>query len=115
MGRQRAWAIHLKNFNLEDQVSADELENDLYLRDWTGAEIRNCCRLAYKQRRRVVDAARFVMPLAVNDRKAIEELRREADGKFLPANSDGFYRYRALGGNNELAGQTGERAFDFQH
>jgi hypothetical protein len=94
--RELIWPIHLKGYGLENRVSADELEM-LLDKEWTGAEIRNCCWLAWRQKRPVSDAARYIIPVSVSDAGEIDKLRHAADGKFLDATADGLYRYRALG------------------
>jgi hypothetical protein len=118
-GREKVWPIHVKNFSLEEQwqsLTAADMDEVLNL-EWTGAEIRNCCRLAYKQRRTIPAASRFIVPLSVADRSAIEKLRREADGKFLSASNPGYYKYIPLGGGPPQLDATdaGERQFNFEN
>jgi hypothetical protein len=47
---------------------------------------------ARRLRLSLVDAARYVVPVAVSDRDAVERLRRAADGHFLSASYEGTYR-----------------------
>lgn len=61
---------------------------------WTGAEIRNCCRLAYRQRLPLEDAAKFIIPVAESAADQVEKLRRQASGKYLSASIFGKYVYQ---------------------
>lgn len=85
--RDRIWAIYLKKYKI-DAAQLKEV-ND---KGWTGAEIRNCCRLAYRQKRTLKDASRFILPVAVTAAEQITALCREADGRYLSASTDGVYR-----------------------
>lgn len=60
---------------------------------WTGREIRNCCRMAYRQGITLSEASRYIVPVAMSARDSIESLRRMANGNFLSANSPGVYNY----------------------
>jgi len=62
---------------------------------WTGAEIRNVCRLAYRQRLSLVDAAKFIIPVAESAADQIEKLRAAASGKYLSAATPGKYIHLA--------------------
>ncbi len=58
---------------------------------WTGAEIRNCCRIAARLDCSLVEAAGFVVPVSKSDPKSIDALRGLAEGRFLSANRPGVY------------------------
>ena len=60
-------------------------------KDWTGAEIRNCCRLSYRQRITLQEASQYIAPVAKTDAKGIESLRREASGRYLSASYPGLF------------------------
>jgi ATPase family associated with various cellular activities (AAA) len=60
-------------------------------RGWTGAEIRNVCRLAYRQRIPLAEAAKFIIPVADSAKEQIEKLREAASGKYLSAATPGRY------------------------
>jgi hypothetical protein len=84
--RSAIWPIHLAANGLPlDSARPDD-------RVWTGAEIASCCMWARRLRLSLVDAARYVVPVAVSDRDAVERLRRAADGHFLSASYEGTYR-----------------------
>lgn len=82
------WDIHLKKYNI-DKKQVDEFEHE----EWTGAEIRNCCRMAYRQRITLAEAAKFIVPVAISGKDAIRQLRKAAHGAFLSANQPGTFEY----------------------
>ena len=57
--------------------------------------LRSPCREAWDCRTTLVDAARFIIPMARSRANAIEELRKHANGTFLDATRPGAYRYSA--------------------
>jgi SpoVK/Ycf46/Vps4 family AAA+-type ATPase len=81
------WAIYLAQFGLDLQQRrpADE--------QWTGAEIRACCRLAALLDLPLVQAAQNVVPIAVTSGEAVQRLRGWASGRCLSADSPGLYHY----------------------
>jgi SpoVK/Ycf46/Vps4 family AAA+-type ATPase len=88
-GRQQKdaiWDIYLKMF----EVDADQArpEDD----QWTGAEIRACCRLAALLDVPLTAAAQNVVPVAVTASESVTRLRGWADGRCLDADAGGVYR-----------------------
>jgi SpoVK/Ycf46/Vps4 family AAA+-type ATPase len=63
--------------------------------DWTGAEIRSCCRLAALLGVSLVEAAAHVVPVAVTAAESMDRLRNWASGRCLAASSPGIYRRKA--------------------
>ncbi len=59
---------------------------------WTGAEIKSCCRLAALLDLPLVEAAQNVVPVAVTAAESIERLRHWASGRCLDASRPGIYR-----------------------
>ena len=59
---------------------------------WTGAEVRDVCRIARATGMTPKDAARFVIPLSVSSAEAIARVRTEARGRFVDAFGGGPYR-----------------------
>jgi len=59
--------------------------------DWTGAEIRSCCRLAALLDVPLTQAAQHVVPVAVTAAEAVERLRNWASGRCLNASAPGIY------------------------
>ena len=84
--REAIWRIYIGTFRLDaDQpLPPDD--------DWTGAEIRACCRLAALLDVPLTEAARNVVPVAVTAAESVERLRTWADGRCLSADVPGIYR-----------------------
>ena len=59
--------------------------------DWTGAEIRACCRLAALLDMPLVEAAQNIVPVAVTAGESVERLRAWASGRCLAADRPGIY------------------------
>ena len=59
--------------------------------NWTGAEIKSCCRLASLLDVPLVQAAQNVVPVAVTAGDKIEALRQWASGRVLSADQPGIY------------------------
>jgi len=87
--RRAIWQIYLKQFQLDP---AQPLPTDT---DYTGAEIKACCRLAALLQIPLVAAAEYVVPVAHTARESVERLRTWADGRCLSADADGLYRRQA--------------------
>jgi hypothetical protein len=60
-------------------------------REWTGAEIRACCRLAALLDVPLLDAAQNIVPVAVTAGESVETLRSWASGRCLAADRPGLY------------------------
>jgi SpoVK/Ycf46/Vps4 family AAA+-type ATPase len=83
--REKIWPIYLRKFGLSpDQPMPQD-------RDWTGAEIRSCCRLAALLDLPLREAARNVVPVAVTAAESVERLRTWASGRCLDASRPGIY------------------------
>ncbi len=65
--------------------------------NWTGAEIKSCCRLASLLDVPLVQAAQNVVPVAVTAGDKIEGLRQWASGRCLSANRAGMYSRSEVG------------------
>jgi hypothetical protein len=60
--------------------------------DWTGAEVRSCCRLSALLDVPLTQAAHHVVPVAITAAESVERLRSWASGRCLSASSPGIYR-----------------------
>ena len=60
---------------------------------WTGAEIKECCRKAYRLKMSLVEAARYIVPVSKSAAEQIKALRQQASGKFISASTPGVYQY----------------------
>jgi SpoVK/Ycf46/Vps4 family AAA+-type ATPase len=85
--KEAIWGLYLDHFGLDRDQRRPSDEQ------WTGAEIRSCCRLAALLDLPLVQAAQNVVPVAVTSGEAVERLRRWASGRCLSADSPGVYRH----------------------
>ncbi|MFI5379031.1 MAG: AAA family ATPase [Tepidisphaerales bacterium] len=83
--REKIWPIHLKKYGLPADSRRPED------RDWTGAEIQSCCRLAALLDLPLKEAAKNVVPVAVTAAESVERLRAWAAGRCLDASRPGVY------------------------
>jgi SpoVK/Ycf46/Vps4 family AAA+-type ATPase len=83
--RERIWQIHLGKFGLdpEQRRPAD--------REWSGAEIETCCETADLLGISLMEAAQYIVPVAVTAGESIEKLRTWASGRCLAADRPGLY------------------------
>jgi hypothetical protein len=79
------WPIYLKKCDLKGY---QPMPHD---RDWTGAEICSCCRLAALLDLPLREAARNVVPVAVTAAESVERLRAWASGRCLDASRPRIY------------------------
>lgn len=86
--RNPIWTINLARFGLQGEDIATLIEMS---KGWTGAEIRNVCRRAYRTRKPIAEAARYIVPVFKADPEGIEKLRKLAAGKFLSTSHPGTY------------------------
>ena len=81
------WQMYLQAFELDSSQPLPEDSN------FTGAEIRACCRLAALLDVPLVQAAPNVVPVAVTAAESVERLRQWASGRCLSASEPGIYRH----------------------
>ena len=79
---------------------------------WTGAEIKQCCELAYRLRRPLNDCASFIVPVSISAADQIEKLNQQADGKFISASKSGIFHYRNNSVSDTMEG--GQRAINLE-
>ena len=89
--RAAIWDIYLSLFELDPEQERPADNN------WTGAEIRSCCRLAALLDVPLKAAAQNVVPVAVTAAESVERLRTWASGRCLSADQAGIYAHRAGG------------------
>lgn len=80
------WKLYLNRYGL-DASEARPVDDQ-----WTGAEIKSCCRLAALLDAPLVQAAENVVPVAVTSGESVQRLRQWADGRCLSAEHQGVYR-----------------------
>ncbi len=86
------WGIYTQHYGLDAKQARPDDTN------WTGAEIKSCCRLARLLDVPLVQAAQNVVPVAVTAGDKIEGLRQWASGRCLSADRAGVYSRSEVGG-----------------
>jgi len=85
--RHAIWDIYLRMFGLDPEQPRPQDDN------YTGAEIRACCRLAALLDVPLTAAAQNVVPVAVTASESVERLRKWASGRCLSADRPGVYHH----------------------
>ena len=76
-------------------VDRDEIEADkVDLKGWVGANIDVAIRKCKRHKVTLPEAAKFIVPVGVSDAERIDQLRREADGKYISASYGGAYKHK---------------------
>ena len=87
------WSIYIQYYGLDAKQAQPDDTN------WTGAEIKSCCRLASLLDVPLTQAAQNVVPVAVTAGDKIEGSRQWASGRCLSADRVGVYsRTEGAGG-----------------
>ncbi len=87
------WQQYVSTFELD---SNQALPSD---KNWTGAEVRACCRLAALLDIPLKQAATNVVPVATTAGESVERLRSWANGRCLDAEKGGIYQHRKNSGS----------------
>lgn len=98
--RASIWTLLRRQFTIP---ANDPLPDD---HEWTGADIKNTCMIAYRLQIPLVEAANYITPVAKSDPGSIQRLRNMADGAFLSASMPGVYRRageQSFGGYQDVA------------
>ncbi len=96
--KEQIWNLYLEKYALDP---SQRKPSD---RDFTGAEIRACCRLAALLDVPLTEAATNIVPVAVTAGESVERLRNWAAGRCLSADRAGIYSRVA-----DTAGQPGRK------
>ena len=89
--KQAIWKLYRDLFEIDP---GQRLPDDS---QWTGAEIRACCRLAALLDLPLIQAAQNVVPVAVTAAEAVQRLRTWASGRCLSASQPGLYSHDSTG------------------
>ena len=81
------WSLYRDHYEIALNQSKPDDTN------WTGAEIKSCCRLAAMLDLPLVQAAQNVVPVAVTAAESIGQLRGWASGRCLSASHPGVYNH----------------------
>ncbi len=84
--KDRIWALYYQQFQIPPEQRRPQDQ------DWTGAEIRSCCRLAALLDVSLLQAAQHVVPVAVTAAESVDRLRNWASNRCLDASHPGVYR-----------------------
>jgi len=85
--RAAIWGLQQARYKIRaDQ--AKEMPDDA---EWTGADIRNCCEIAWRLNSSLIAAAQFITPVSKSDPESIAKLRNVAHHRFLSASYSGTY------------------------
>jgi hypothetical protein len=82
--REAIWRIYLAKWGLAGPLP----EHD----GWTGAEIKECCRKAYRLGISLAESANYIVPYSRSSADKLRALRSECSGKFLSASHPGAYQ-----------------------
>ncbi len=81
--REAIWNIYEQRWQLTGERPDDD--------GWTGAEIKECCRKAWRLKLSLRESAAYIVPVSRSAADQIETLRRQASGRFLSASQPGVY------------------------
>lgn len=91
--RKAIWSIYLQRYGIgEDKTKLPDDTN------WTGAEIKNCAKLARRLGITPREAAQYIVPTATSMGEDLDKLRDSANGRFISASESGIYRKPLSGG-----------------
>jgi len=85
--KEDIWTLYRNQFEItqDQKTPVDD--------SWTGAEIKACCRLASLLEVSLLDASRYIVPVAVTAAESLDKLRTWASGRCLSANQTGLYQF----------------------
>lgn len=89
--REAIWQIYLAQFGLDPSQKLPEDDQ------WTGAEIKACCRLSALLDVPLTAAAQNVVPVAHTSAESVSKLRQWASGRCLCADRAGIYQANSEG------------------
>jgi len=78
------WKLYIKKYGLNDDT-APQVTN------WTGREIRNCCRIAHDLDIKLKDAKSYIVPIIESAKERVTDIRKQANNCFLDADRPGKY------------------------
>jgi hypothetical protein len=84
--RAAIWKIYLAKYGVSGELPDDD--------GWTGAEIKECCRKAYRLNLSLKESAEYIVPVSRSAADQIKSLRQQASGKFISASNPGIYQFQ---------------------
>jgi hypothetical protein len=91
--RDVIWDMYLKQYELFEDTTLDDVDDT----NWTGAEIKSCCRLASLLGVTLKQAAANVVPVARTSEESINALRFWANQRVLDASKPGIFNATTAG------------------
>jgi hypothetical protein len=85
--RDQVWTHYEKQYGVSGERPDDE--------GWTGAEVRECVRKAYRLDMTLQQAATYVVPVSRSANEQIEDLRASASGRYISASNPGLFQIRS--------------------
>lgn len=85
--RAAIWNIYRTKYGIDPKQKTPASDG------WTGAEIKECCKKAYRMNKTLAEAAQFVVPVTQSSAQMVKLSRQSADGKYLSASKPGVYRW----------------------
>jgi hypothetical protein len=86
--RAAIWNIYRTKWDLSGDLPDDD--------GWTGAEIKECCRKAWRLKLSLKESAEYIVPVSRSAADQIESLRRQATGRFLSGSTPGIFTLEPL-------------------
>ena len=87
--RNAIWPLYHERYALDPFDPASKPNDE----GWSGAEIRNCCLIAWQYGIPTREAGDWIVPVSRSASEEVESLRRSASGRYLSASDPGVYRY----------------------
>lgn len=81
------WNIWIRKFGLQD--AGHKLPHS---DGWVGRNIKKCCEKAFLLGTTLAEAAKTIIPVGQSAADDVEDLRKQANGRFLSASYEGVYR-----------------------
>jgi hypothetical protein len=107
--REAIWEMYERQYDLTVDASKgwEHIDHD----EWTGAEIKSCCRLAALLDIPLVEAAKKVVPVTRSAADSIKQLREISESSgYLDANTGEAYRRAAAPAGRSVRGRSVVRA-----
>jgi len=89
--REAIWSLYADKFGID----RDQISTDILSQEYSGAEIENCCEIAWRLNVTLTEATAYIVPIACSSADTINALRQSAANKFLDAAAGGVYKGRA--------------------
>ena len=104
--KEHIWRLHAVAYGIDHEQPRPKDT------DWTGAEIKACCRLSALLDVPLTDAARNVVPIIATASENVQTLRAWANGRCLSADRPGLYQHQATPKASGKAARRIERPND---